>query len=206
MRDLALQRFDALAAELTAALSGVDPAERARIEAEVVSLRAGLDQAIAEVLTEAQASTARLKEATGLLTEQTAKLRTLEVELFWISLKRAESGLLKLNWPAVGGELRQLLSADAARAGTAPAAPPEVLACSLRTSTRAPNCGAAWGSRAQFFAVRTGQWIKFGVWAVALLFVAFLLRWLGRPSLFAAAVPARGSRGRGRGAGRRAAF
>ena len=184
LRDLALQRFDALATELTATLSNVEPAERARIEAEVVSLRTAMDQAIAGVLTEAQATTGRLKEATGLLTEQTAKLRALEAVFFWTALKRPESGLLKLNWQAVGTELRLLVFAEAAdttRGGAAPLAPAGVLGLQpMDVNPRAELRRQLVVVGRGFSAVRGGQWIKFGAWLLALLAGAFLLRWLGR--------------------------
>lgn len=184
VRDLALQRFDALAEELTAALSRVEPAERARIEAEAVSLRAAMNQGIADVLAEFQAVTTRLKEATHLLAEQTAKLRAIETDLFWTALKRRESGLLKLDWSAGGAELRQLVggsSSDANQAEVASKAPAGVLKlqpaeADPRTELRRQLGEVAGG----FSAVRGGQWVKFGSWVVALLFGALVLRGLSR--------------------------
>ncbi len=113
VRDLSTQRFRELAQALSAALASAEPAERSRLETELTTLRTTVFDTIKDTMGDVQELAARLREAADLTNEHLAMLSELDRDLHRAMLTRRESGLVGLNWAAVGREWRELFSAEA---------------------------------------------------------------------------------------------
>ena len=108
-RDRVREHARQLAGLALTAAESLPAADRTRSETDVIGVQSELDNAMKSTIADAEHVGGRLHEAVALVETHLLRLAAAEDALYWTALKRRESGIIGLDWPAIRGELRQVL-------------------------------------------------------------------------------------------------
>lgn len=114
VREKTTARMRELGDALSAKLSDVDPDTRTRLDTEVTNLHAGLNEAMAKRIDDAQGFVSRLREANRLLEEHLGQLNRIDGRIHRHMLLRRDSGFAGVDFSAVRRELSQIVGIESA--------------------------------------------------------------------------------------------
>ena len=116
VRDRALERYATLADAVSTASTRKEAAERTRLETELATVRAGLDESMRGAIQEVEEVATRLGDGIAGLEKHIAHLHGVERQLRWKRIASRDSGLTGADWTGAASELRSLWSAGQADA------------------------------------------------------------------------------------------
>jgi len=109
VRENARKRFSSVAEKLAAELTALDVQDRAPREAEVTSLRAGLEESMRNAIKAWEDVAARLNDALSGLEQHELYLQVIGQQLRWKRIASRDPGLIGADWSTARAELGTLL-------------------------------------------------------------------------------------------------